>query len=83
VLVLHVVARLSLGPEPPEDELEGLERPELFGTKNRGKCQVDIPHANRVRRERSGQVRGLLHLITECAETTNSKSFESVGQVEE
>ena len=35
VLVSHVVARLSSGPgPPPEDEAEGLERPELFGTNN-------------------------------------------------
>ena len=52
MLVSHVVARLSSGPgPPPEDEAEGLERPELFGTKNRGNCQVDIPHAKRVRKK--------------------------------
>ena len=53
VLVSHVVARLSSVPgPPPEDEAEGLERPELFGTKNRGgNLQVDIPHAKRVRKK--------------------------------
>ena len=50
--MVSVVARLSSGPgPPPEDEAEGLERPELFGTKNRGNCQVDIPHAKRVRKK--------------------------------
>lgn len=50
-MVLHVAAQLSSGPGPVEDAVDGLEGPELLGTKHRGNSQADIPHARRVRNE--------------------------------